>query len=160
MAASLLVIVLAVVTGLAVHGRQAERVELDNRSTSQTRAVLLEDAHAVPAEFGRVPEQVRARWTDRDGQHHVGVIPARRSQPAGTEVEVWIGSAGEITSRPTNPANAVFGGIVLAIGVLCAGATLLLATWFAVGGLAWRSNSRRWEREWARVEPQWRRTAR
>ncbi|OLT01336.1 hypothetical protein BJF90_32265 [Pseudonocardia sp. CNS-004] len=73
---------------------------------------------------------------------------------------MWIDSAGEITSRPTHPANAVFGGVVSAIGVLCAGATLLLATWFAVRGLTWRSNSRRWEREWARVEPQWRRTAR
>ena len=156
--AALLVIVFAVVTGVTVHGREAERAELNSRSASQTRAVLLEDAHVVSGEFGRAPAQVRARWADRGGREHVGVVPAMRSRPAGAEVEVWIDAAGEITSRPGHSANAVIGGIVSAIGVLCAGATPLLATWFGVRGLTGRSNSRRWEREWARVEPQWRRT--
>jgi hypothetical protein len=156
--AALIVIVIAGVTGLSVHGREAERALQDSGSTWQTRAVLLEDAHVVSSEFGRAPTQVRVRWTDRDGREHNGVVPAMRSQPAGAGVEVWIDAAGEITSRPRHPANAVVGGIVSAIGVLCAGATPLLATWFGLRALTWRSNSRRWEQEWARVEPQWRRT--
>lgn len=156
--AALLVVVAAVVTGVNVHGREAERARLDNRSASQARAVLLENAHVVSGDFAAAPAQVRARWTDRDGREHVGPIAATRSRPAGTEVDVWIDAEGEITSRRTHPANAVIGGIVSALGVLCAGATPLLATWFGVRSLTWRSNSRRWEREWARVEPRWRRT--
>jgi hypothetical protein len=156
---ALLVIVIAGVTGLAVHGREAERVELESRSTSQTRAVLLEDVLVMAGEHGqRMPAQARARWTDRDGREHVGLVAATRSQPAGAEAELWIDAAGEITSRPARPMNAVFGGIVAAVGVLCAGATLLIATWVAVRGVTGRHNSRRWEHEWARVEPQWRRT--
>jgi hypothetical protein len=156
--AALLVIVIAVVTGLAVHGREAERAERDGRATSQTRAVLLEDAHVAPSEFGRTPAQVRARWADRDGRERIGVVLAVHSQRAGAEVDVWIDRTGEITSRPVHPTNAVFGGVVAAIGVVCAGGTLLLVGWFGVRRLTGRSNSRQWEQQWARVEPLWRRT--
>jgi hypothetical protein len=156
--AALLVIVIAVVTAVAVHGREAERAAADSRSASQTRAVLLEDAYVVPAEFGRAPAQARARWADRDGREHVGVVPVMHSEPTGAEAEVWIDAAGEITSRPDRPANAVFGAAVAALGVMCAGAVPLLVVWLGVRRLTGRYNSRRWEREWARVEPRWRRT--
>ncbi|TWF75148.1 hypothetical protein FHX44_111032 [Pseudonocardia hierapolitana] len=157
--AVLVVIVIGAVTGLAVHRGEAERAELDSRATSQTRAVLLENAHvALSLELGHTPAQVRARWADREGREHVGVVPAMRSQPAGAEVDVWIDAAGEIASRPVHPANAVFGGIVAAIGVVCAGGTPLLAAWFGVRRLTGRYNSRQWEQEWVRVEPLWRRT--
>lgn len=150
---------IAGVTGLAVHGREAERAELESRSTSQTRALLLEEAHATTGEYGeRMPVQDRARWTDRNGPEHVGPILTTRSEPAGAEVNVWTDAAGEITSRPVCPGNAVFGGIVAAVGVLCAGATLLLAVWLGVRWVTGLCNSRRWEHEWARVELQWRRT--
>jgi hypothetical protein len=157
--AVLLVFVITAVTGLSVHGREAERVELETRSTSQTSAVLLQDVRVVAGDHGeRMPARARARWTDGDGREHAGVVVVTRSQPAGAEVDVWIDAAGEITSPPVRPLNAIFGGIVAAIGVLCAGATLLIATWLAVRGVTGRCNSRRWEDEWARVEPQWRRT--
>jgi hypothetical protein len=157
--AALLLVVVAGVTGIAVHGREAERAELESRSTSQTRAVLLEDVHVATGEHGeRMPVHVLARWTDRDGLEHVGGLPTTRSQPGGAEVDVWIDAAGEITSRPVRPANAVFGGITAAVGVLCAGATLLVATWLGVRRVTGLCNSRRWEQEWACVEPQWRRT--
>jgi hypothetical protein len=42
--------------------------------------------------------------------------------------------------------------------VLCVGATVLVVTWLGVRAVTGRFNSRRWEREWARVEPLWRRT--
>ncbi|GAA0919103.1 hypothetical protein [Pseudonocardia zijingensis] len=158
--AALVVVVLAVVTGLGVHGREAERAEQQRDTVSQTRAVLLEDAHVVvSSESVHLPTQAQARWTDRDGRDHSGVVTVTRSQRAGSEVEVWIDAQGEITSRPTHPMNAVFGGIVSALGVLCAGAVPILGIWFGVRSLTLRCNARRWEREWERVEPQWRRTA-
>ncbi|GAA5134666.1 Rv1733c family protein [Pseudonocardia adelaidensis] len=156
--AALLVIVIAVLAGVGVQRREAERAALDRTSSSQTSAVLLEDAHVVSGEFGRAPAQVRARWADRGGREHVGVVPVMRSVPAGAGVVVWIDAAGEITSRPGGPASAVIGGTVAAVGVLCAGATPLLVIWLGVRRLTGRYNSRRWEQEWERVEPRWRRT--
>jgi hypothetical protein len=142
-------------TGRSARWRSSERL----REGITTRAVLLEDLHVATGEHGeRKPVHVLARWTDRDGLEHIGVLLTTRSEPAGAEVDVWIDAAGEITSRPVRPANAVFGGITAAVGVLCAGATLLVATWLGVRRVTGLCNSRRWEQEWACMEPQWRRT--
>jgi hypothetical protein len=158
-AAALLLVVVAGVTGLAVQGSEAERAELQSGSRSPARAVLLEEAHVATGDFARpAPMPAMARWTDRDGRQHVGLVPMTRPAPAGTELEVWIDAAGEITSRPVRPENAVAAGIASAFGVLCAGGTLLGATWLGVRRVTLLRNARRWEREWARVEPQWRRT--
>jgi hypothetical protein len=103
-AAALLVVVLACLTGLVVHGREAERVDVGSGSRSQARAVLLEDA---------------ASTTD--------AAVVSRSARAGSEIVVWIDAAGKIAAPPLRPVNAVAGGAVSAIGVLCAGTTVLVA---------------------------------
>jgi hypothetical protein len=157
-AAALLLVVAAGVTGLGVYGRESERAELDSRSRSPVRAVLLEDALTVTGELGeRLPVRVQARWTDRVGLEHSGDVEVETAKPAGTEVEVWVDAAGQVVSRPVLPLNAVVGGITAGFGVLCAGGTLLVATWFGVRGLTARRNARQWEREWELVEPVWRR---
>jgi hypothetical protein len=155
-AGALLVVVIAVVAGLAVHGRE---VELGIDSASQARAVLLEDAAVMTGDYSmyRVVE-VPARWTDRAGQEHTGAVLMTRSAPAGTEVDVWIDATGKITARPLHQVNPVFRGVVAAIAVLCLGAAVLVAAWLGVRRVTGLFNSRRWAREWARVEPTWRRT--
>jgi hypothetical protein len=158
MAAALLVVVGACVTGIAVHGGEAARLD-DSGSVFRVRAVLLEDATVTSGEYGAHRlATVPARWTDPAGLEHVAAVAVTRSAPAGTEIAVWIDATGKITSPPLRPVNAVFGGIMAAIGVLCAGATLLLAIWLGVRTVTWRLNSRRWEQGWARVEPLWRRS--
>jgi hypothetical protein len=157
-AAALLLVITAGVTGLAVYGRESERAELDSRSKSPVRAVLQEDAPLMIGDLGeRVPVRVLARWTDRAGNEHSGVVEVEAAKPAGTEVQVWVDTAGKVVSRPVLPLNAVVGGITSAFGVLCAGGTLLVAMWFGVRGLTARRNARHWEREWELVEPDWRR---
>lgn len=156
--AALLVLVFAVLTGFGVHAREAERAERAADTAWRTRAVLLEDAHVVYAEYARMPAKVEARWVDRDGREHVGKVQPLRSQPAGTEVAVWIGPDGEPTTAPAHPASPVIGGFVAAIGVVCAGWTPLFVAWLGVRHLTARYTARRWEEEWARVEPTWRRT--
>jgi hypothetical protein len=158
-AAALLVVVGACLTGIAVHGREAERAGAGDGSVTQVRAVLLEGVTVTTGDYGmhRIAT-VPARWTDRGGLEHTGAIVVTRSAPAGTEFAVWTDADGKITAPPLHRVNAVFGGIVAAIGVLCAGATVIVATWLGVRGVTGRVNSRRWERGWARVEPMWRRT--
>jgi hypothetical protein len=160
-AAALLLIVIAGVTGLGVHGRVTERAELENRLTSRASAVLLEDAQVVTGAGGvSVPAQVEARWTDRNGREHSGLLVADRSEPAGAAVDVWIDARGEITSPPVQPDYALAAAVAAAVGVVCAGGSLLIASWFGVRFLTGLVNARRWEQEWARVEPQWRRNIR
>jgi hypothetical protein len=157
-AAALLVVVGACLTGIAVHGNEAARVH-DGGTVFRVPAVLLADATVTTGEYGMHRlVTVPARWTDRDGLEHVDAVVVTRSAPAGTEIAVWIDSAGKITAPPVHPVNAVVGGIVAAIGVLCAGTTLLVAIWLGVRAVTGRVNSRRWEEGWARVEPLWRRS--
>ena len=157
-AAGLLLVVLAGVAGLAAYGGESRRAELENGSRSQVRAVLLENARLVSGDLGeRLPVRALARWTDRNGHEYSGIIDVGYAEPAGTEIKVWVNAAGEIVSCPVHPVNAVLGGIAASLGVLCAGGTLLVATWSGVRGLTARRNARRWEREWERVESDWRR---
>jgi hypothetical protein len=157
-AAGLLLVVIAGVTGLATYGRESERAELETRSRSQARAVLLEDAQLVIGDLGeRLPTRALARWTDRNGHEHSGLVDVAYAEPAGTEIDIWVDAAGKPASRPVLPLNAVVGGITASFGVLCAGGTLLAAAWFGVRGLTARCNARRWDREWEQVEPDWRR---
>jgi hypothetical protein len=158
MVAGLLLVVVAVVTGLGVYGRESARAELESSSRSQVRAVLLEDAQLLTGALGeQLPVRAPARWTDGNGIEHSGVVDVAGVKPAGTEVEVWVDAAGEAVSRPMTPLTTVIGGITTAIGVLCAGGSLLAAMWFGVRGLTARRNARGWEREWEQVEPGWRR---
>jgi hypothetical protein len=158
--AALLLIVVAVVTGIGTYGREADRAEVQRTSTSQVRAVLLENANVTISEGGGpIPARVPARWTDRDGREHTGPVSVDRTAPAGTEIDVWIDAEGEITTRPTSAMNAVLGGVFAAFGVLCAGGTVLVAAWWGVRRATARVNARRWEREWTDVEPEWRRKA-
>ncbi len=161
MVAALLLVVVAGVTGLGVYGAESARAELESGTRSPVRAVLLEDAQLMTGDLGEcLPVRVPARWTDRNGLERSGLVDVAYPKSAGTAVEVWVDAEGEVVSRPVRPLNAVVGGITSGFGVLCAGGTLLVATWFGARGLTARRNSRHWERTWEQVEPQWHRDLR
>jgi hypothetical protein len=158
MAAAMVLIVVAWVTGLAVHNQQSERALAESAGRTEVRAVLLEDAQAVRGERGEyVPVQVPVNWTDRGGAKHTGAVVVSSSAPAGEQLDVWVDSSGAIVPAPTRPENAVVAGVLAAVGILLAGGTVLLVGWYTVRNLVAACNSRRWEREWAGVEPIWRR---
>jgi hypothetical protein len=108
----------------------------------------------------RLPVRVAARWTDRTGNEQVGTIAAGAPGAAGTVVDVWIGADGRIVDPPVQPLGAVLAGGGVAGGVLAIGGGLLYALWSAVRWLTAAANDRRWEREWARVGPDWSRRVR
>jgi hypothetical protein len=156
--AALLLLAAAIVTGLAVHRHESERADIEAATVSQTRAVLLDDAKVQIGYSGeQLAAQVPARWIDRAGREHTGLVVVERTLPAGSEVDVWIDEAGERVPRPTTQVNAVVGGIVAASGVLIAGGSLLAAAWLAVRLATAAINARRWNSEWTAVEPDWRR---
>lgn len=155
-AATLVLIVVAGLTGLAVHGQQIERARSEGISRMQVRAVLLEDVVIVKGERGGdIPVRAEARWPDRDGVQHTGGVIVRRAAVAGEHVDVWVDRSGAIAAPPTRPENVVVTAILAVVGVLVAGGTVLLACWYTVRILIGGWNARRWEQEWARVEPVW-----
>jgi hypothetical protein len=152
-AAALVLLAFAGLAGLVVHSRNAESAS----TISQVRAVLLEEAKVDSiAEPGmRLPAQVQAGWTDRRGVEHVGEIVVRKSSAAGTEVDVWLGADGEIATMGLDRRYPVLAGIVTAAGLLLGGWVLLGVAWCGVRRLTAACNARQWEREWARVGPDW-----
>jgi hypothetical protein len=151
--AALVLLVVAALTGTAVHGRNAESA----RMVTQARAVLLEDAELVSAgdPSVRLPVLVEARWTDRSGTAHSGEIFVRKPAEAGTEVDVWLRADGKVSTRPLDRGHAVTAGVVAAVVVVLGGGGVLGAVWWGVRCLTAVCNARRWEREWARVGPEW-----
>jgi hypothetical protein len=152
-AAALVLLVVAGLAGLAVHGRNAESATTMN----QVRAVLLEEAKvdSIGEPGMRLPVQVQAGWTDRRGVEHVGEIVVRTSSAAGTEVDVWLGADGKIATMGLDRRYPALAGIVTAAGLLLGGWVLLGVAWCGVRRLTAVCNSRLWEREWARVGPEW-----
>jgi hypothetical protein len=157
-AAAMVLLVVAWVTGLAVQGQESERVLVESAGRTEVRAVLLEDAQAVRGERGEyVPVQVAAGWTDRGGVRRTGAVVVSSSASAGEQLDVWVDSSGAIVPAPARPENAVVAGVLAAVGILLAGGTALAVGWYTVRNLVAACNVRRWEREWASVEPLWRR---
>lgn len=155
-AAGLLLVTVAIVTGAAVHAQVQERADLADTQVVSVPAVLLEAALTVPADGGPSPEfLVPAAWTGPDGRTHTGPVRAPAGATAGSQVRVWVDLQGVPTRPPVTAAVAVATGALAAIGVLLIGAIVVGAAWMftrrAIAGV----NAARWEREWARVAPEW-----
>jgi hypothetical protein len=72
----------------------------------------------------------------------------------GDEVPVWLRPDG--SAAGTDPGgHPVLAGIVTAAALVLGGGTVLAAGWLLLRLLTDSRNSRRWEREWARVGPEW-----
>lgn len=153
-AAGLVLVIVAVMMGVAAHSQQAEAAGM---ASWQTRAVLLEDAEIVSAdELGRpLPMRVPARWTDRSGVEHTSHIQVKTTAAAGTEVDVWLYADGRVLTTPLGREIAVAAGILSAAVLLISGGVVLGAAWHGVRRLTAACNDRRWEQEWVRVGPEW-----
>ncbi|MFE0477321.1 hypothetical protein ACFW2V_37570 [Streptomyces sp. NPDC058947] len=130
---------------------------------AQTRAVpavLTERAPRTPqvTTDGSGGDTVWAtvRWTAPDGSPHTGRTEVEPDAAAGTRVTVWTDRAGRLAAAPLSPTESRFQAV--GTGVL-AGAGAGAAVW-ACGRLARlrldRRRLQRWDAEWARVGPQWR----
>lgn len=96
-----------------------------------------------------------AQWTMPDGGQHTGLVRADPYQPAGTEVSIWVDTAGKPTAAPATPAEATTQAALL-VGLAALGFAV------AIGMTARRTAAadrrRRYaaiDREWAQVEPEW-----
>jgi hypothetical protein len=122
------------------------------------RAVLVESTtRKAPPVEGTTYDRVRAmaRWTASDGSTHTGRALVGSGHQAGSQVVIWLNSAGQPTTQPPTALVAAFEAGMLGAGAAVAFAGLA----FAAGRVAqWRLDQRRydqWAREWDRLGPQW-----
>jgi hypothetical protein len=154
-AASLLLVALALATGVGAHDRAAERARTEAMQLTTVTATLLEPTPGVVSESGyRPPVDVQARWIGPDGVPRTGRVPVVGAAAAGSDVTVWLDRDGAVTWRSSG-IEAVASGVVSGIGVLFVGGVVLVVVWLLVRRAIGAINARRWAREWAVVGPEW-----
>jgi hypothetical protein len=156
-ALGMIVLIGAVVVGVGACTRSMDASRASGSERTPAAAVLLVDAsaevadHGSAAPFARVP----ARWTDSAGRQHDDEVLARSSGRAGDQVPIWLDRDGNLSSPPGSPLSAALDGLMTGIVVLGLGGGLIAAAWIGLRRIILDHNSRAWEREWARVGPDW-----
>ena len=119
--------------------------------------MLLADASDKVADEGSAAlfAGVPARWTDSAGRQHEDEVLARSDSRAGDQVSIWLDRDGDLTSPPGSPLSAALDGLVIGIVVLGHGCSLNAAVWIGLRRIIFNHNTRAWEREWARIGPEW-----
>ena len=140
--------------GHAAHGHAG--------AASPVRAVLLVDAPPAPAVDQRVPSprlRTAVAWTGPDGAGLVASVSVAPALPAGSAVTLWVDGAGRVMADPAErSAEAWAFGISAGLTVVALSWALLTLAWSAVCRVTASCNAAGWAREWARVEPRWRRS--
>jgi hypothetical protein len=153
----IVVLIVAAALGIEDHARGMERVRSDLAERVEATAVVLADPPdqivepASAAPYVSVP----ARWTDPAGVQHEGTIMAPSSILAGTEVHIWLDREGELARPPFSELSALLNALALAATVLALGGCAIGALWKALRRITTAHNARAWEREWARIGPEW-----
>jgi len=133
-------------------------------AATPVRAVLLADAPVpeagLPTPAARPSTSVV--WTGADGVAHVAeatVPPVPPVLPSGSAVTLWVDGSGRVVADPAQrSAEAWAFGISSALTVVALSWGLLTLIWSAVCRVTAARNAAGWAREWARVEPGWRRS--
>ena len=156
-ASAMIVLIGAVTIGVGDYTQSMERSRSDPSDQVQAEAVLLVDAwdrvtdEGSAAPFARVP----ARWTDSVGRPHEDEVLAHSHSRAGDQVSIWLDRNGDLTSPPGSSLRAALDGMVIGILVLGLGCSPIAAAWIGLRRIIFNHNTRAWEREWARIGPEW-----
>jgi hypothetical protein len=160
-ALGLLVIVLALVTGVRSYEENVERNTAEAADRTQVDAVLLAPA-SLDTGMGRtsqpgrpMPVPVPARYTTTDGVEHIAKVWVPAPRAAGTTVPIWVNRAGDVTTEPNPRAEAVRDATIAALEIGVAGLLVVASLWVMMHIGVHRANLRRWDHEWEQAEPQW-----
>jgi hypothetical protein len=155
----LLAVLGAVLVGQAAHQAALGR----GGGASPVVAVVLGDDPGPHADQ-RIPAprtHAMVGWRGVDGIEHVATASVPPSLPAGSAVTVWVDGAGRVVADPAErSAEAWAFGITAGLTVVALSWALLTLLWSTVCRVTTACNAAGWSREWARVEPQWRRSVR
>lgn len=158
----LLVAALITVPGLAVSSGKAEYL-----AQRREAAAALSSHHVVDAVVLTTPEMVGSEpgggasvradvgWTGHDGHPRAERAEVPSSSRAGHRVPVWVDAVERVTPPPPTEAVSRASATGTAVGVLVLGLLGCVVLMKAARAVADVWVRRCWEREWARVEPDW-----
>lgn len=124
------------------------------RTRHASTATLLQDVPPATA-AGAQPHYVSASWTAPDGDPRQGLVPAAANVKAGSPVAIWMDDSGLITTHPLTAEGAAITAVGVAFLFWSSLVCLMAGFYAAAKRLDKRMTSRRWERAWAVVGPEW-----
>lgn len=131
-----------------------------SREWERTTAVVTEEPPAPEytshGEQGYTSTRAVAEWRLPNGATRAGRVPVDKGTHVGARVTIWLDEGGRPVDPPSAPSEAVAAGVLVAVtGWFTFGGLLALAYYGATRVIELR-RARSWEREWTRVEPEWR----
>ena len=159
---ALMLVPVALAVGSETYANQVRAGNEQSLTRHPATATLVADAPPQPVgtrgEAVSGASQVPARWTLPNGTERAGTVRADNGTRAGDPVSIWLDESGNLTDGPITDGQAASAGLAVAIGLwVCAAAVLSVIFLLARAGLN-RARSAAWQREWARVEPDWTRS--
>jgi hypothetical protein len=153
-------VAVALAVGTTTYTQDRAEATAQGAARHQVTAHLVEDARPPEADAGSVAARgfASVTWSDVSGTEHHAVVPVPTAAEAGSTVRVWIDREGNRTTRPLSGGDAASTGI--GYGILTYMVIALVATgcYRAFRGSLDRGRARRWDADWAVVEPVWSRT--
>lgn len=160
--AALVLLPIALAVGSETYANQSQIAEQQRQARQPATATL--DKDAPPVATGTRGEAVSnvanvpATWMLQDGTGRTGTVQADLGAKKGSPVRIWLDDKGNLAAEPITHEEAAMAGVAIAMGLwLCVTAGLCVLYLLARFGLG-RYRSGTWEREWARVEPDWTRS--
>ena len=154
-------LLVAVTAGAAAHADTMARSGVEASSRISTTAILSADAPVLAgseASGSYLPQTTAAAaWTAPDGTPRTGAVPVSPGARKGRKVAIWMGRDGALAAAPPSPFVAVVAAGVAGGEVLVITALVLAGAWWVTRRTTARMNHGAWEREWAAIEPLWRR---
>jgi hypothetical protein len=145
----------AVVVGRTAHDRRLAAERVDARIGYRVTGNVVSDPSAAVSPDGYpIRDAVRVSWRDRAGRPHAQVVVA----PIDVRtVPLWIGADGDASTTAPTGSGAAIAGASAGLSRFFATAAGLAASLLAFAFVLHRRRMAEWEREWASVEPGWRR---
>ena len=151
-------IALAVATATHTQAQAEAAVQLAERH--QVDATLTEDAPLVRGSSETAPPSPRAAvvWTRPGGLEGEDRVIVPVGAKAGSTVRIWVDREGERTLPPLTDGDVTARSIANALLTYLIIALLACGTYFLFRRALDRTRMRRWESDWAVVEPVWTRS--
>jgi hypothetical protein len=158
----LVAVLIAVLAGRQIYDNGLDQARYEAASRSPIRAILLKDPVVASVTADGAPAaavRALASWRGPDGVDRSGLVDAPEDARAGTVVDAWADRDGSVVPRPRLASDAVASAVLLAGLLFVTMLVLLCLAWTGARAAIATRNLVAWEREWAAVEPEWRRKA-
>jgi hypothetical protein len=148
-------IALAVAT--ATHSGALTEATAQAAERHLVEATLTEDAPSAASSEGVAPPRVRAAvvWTGPSGLERRDRVIVPPNTDAGAVVHIWVGREGELTAQPLGDGDVTARSVGAALLTYLGISVVASGLYFAFRKALDRGRMRRWDADWAVVEPVW-----